>query len=812
MDKKLLCLKLSLLIFLPVFLSGIQAQTFTWGNVKFQGMGFVTGINAHPADHDFVVARTDVGGNYRWDPYNKSWIPLLDTFNAPGVSGDAMSYSDPSLLYSVTRGPLLLRSADRGDTWTQLGGFPDIHVNPNSGYFRWGGKRLVVDPNNDGAVLFYASEQDGLLMSGDYGETWQQIDKGQVPTGSRAGNIFVAIDMTSGNGNSNSQIIYAGVQGKGIYRTTDGGINWNILPGGPDSLTHRPVSGTVSTDGTLYVTYTDQESEWDHDGTDGRIYKYSGENLIDITPSDNNGRGFSGIDTAFDDPDKVIAIQWKPGYENGIHLSLNGGESWKPVRFSNLREPSWYPTYVPWTYTSHIMFDKADSDKVWQPNGFGVYVTGNIQSSNPEWVTRMDNLEEFVAGQVHVPPVTDGKAVFSLVMDKIAFAHDNVDKVPSKAVFGNQFGIGTGMDYCVSNPSVSVIVGSQMHRIAEERHLYTTDNGKSWRPIPFLPADFNNGNIAISATDENRWVWAPHNDASSVPNVQMHYTTDKGNSWQPSSGIPSIRNSATHTWAQSLFFASDRVNGDYFYYYLPNDGGAIYRSADGGESFSKVYSGLPQHYQCKLKTVPDKEGHLFFHTNKGNLLHSSDYGSSWSEVPGISSVGGIGFGKPLSSSEDPAIYIAGVIDDTEAIYLSTDYGNSWTNISQGRMPAGKVRDISGDLRSGGLVYFATGGRGVMYGRADISTSGSIPGSTGFSELKVFPNPANGSLLNIEFSKPIASGRIHVFDNSGKMVHMRNFNNKSTETLNTVALKPGIYILRVYENDSPAGTKRFLVIN
>jgi xyloglucan-specific exo-beta-1,4-glucanase len=214
MDKILIRLEILLLTFLPVTLSGIQAQTFTWGNVKFQGMGFVTGINAHPTDPDFVVARTDVGGNYRWDPYNKSWIPLLDTFNAPGVSGDAMSYSDPGLLYSVTNGPLLLRSADRGDTWTRLDGFPDIHVNPNSGYFRWGGKRLVVDPNNDGAVLYYASEQDGLLMSSNFGVTWQQIDKGQVPTGSRAGNIFVAIDRMSGNENSKLSFPTQSIQGK----------------------------------------------------------------------------------------------------------------------------------------------------------------------------------------------------------------------------------------------------------------------------------------------------------------------------------------------------------------------------------------------------------------------------------------------------------------------------------------------------------------------------------------------------------------------------------------------------------------------
>jgi xyloglucan-specific exo-beta-1,4-glucanase len=727
-------------LLLHLILFSSNAQTFSWENVKFQGMGFVTGITSHPADPDFVVARTDVGGNYRWDPVNERWIPLLDAYNAPGVSGDAMSESDPSLLYSVVSGPLLLRSEDRGDTWTIMDGFPNIHVNPNSGYFRWGGKRLVVDPNNDGAVLFYASESDGLWRSADFGASWEKTV--QVPAGTRGGNIFVAIDRTSGTEDQDSRIIYAGVQGKGVYMTTDGGINWQILPGGPDSLKLRPVSGTVSSTGILYVTYSNQESSRGHDGTDGRIYKFNGDRLVNITPANNNGRGFSGIDTAPGDPQRIIAIQWKPGHENGIHLSTDGGATWKPVRFSNLSHPAWYPGYVPWTFTSHIMFDRADPEKVWQANGFGVYVTHNIQAVNPLWSARMNNLEEFVAGQVHVPPVAGGKAVFSLVMDKIGFDHDRVDAVPARAVFGDQFGIGTGMDYCAVNPSVSVIVGSQQNNVSEERHLFTTDNGNRWNPIPTIPAGFNNGNIAISATDENRWVWAPHNDASSVPNVQMHYTTDKGKTWQPSSGIPSIRNSATHHWAQSLMLASDRVNGDYFYYYLPNDGGAIYRSNDGGKTFARVYAGLPQHYQCKLKSVPYKEGHLFFHTNKGRLYHSRNYGSSWSEMPGVSSVSGIGFGRPLRSHEDVAIYIAAVIDGVEAIYLSTDYGRTWADISQGRIPAGRVRDITGDLRTRGLVYCATGGRGVIYGKADLP-----PVSPGFTTYYVSPagNNSNSGL-------------------------------------------------------------------
>ncbi len=425
MKKNLSILSYLLLLLLVFSFSGkLFSQSFNWDNVSFQGMGFVTGINGHSTDPDYVVVRTDVGGNYRWDASRSRWIPLLDGFNAPGVSGDAMSLSDPNLLYTVATGGLFLKSTNRGDSWTRMEGFPTIHVNGNTHFYRWAGKRLVVDPNNNGSVLYYASEGNGLWRSPNYGANWQQVSTSQVPIGEVGGNIFVAIDKNSGGPDKNSEIIYVGVQKAGVYRSADGGQTWQLLPGGPDPSVYYPVSGAISSTGVLYVTYSTQASAW-ADGTEGRIYKTQDGQLVNITPSNNNKLGFNGIDVAADNPEKIIALQWKPGNTNGIHLSVDGGNSWKPIAFSNRSEPEWYPTYSPWTFTGQIMFDGQNSDKVWKVNGFGVYVTENVQANNPLWKAEMNNLEEFVAGQVHIPPVPDGKSVFSLVMDKIAFAHDN---------------------------------------------------------------------------------------------------------------------------------------------------------------------------------------------------------------------------------------------------------------------------------------------------------------------------------------------------------------------------------------------------
>ncbi|HEX8531997.1 MAG TPA: hypothetical protein VF646_18310, partial [Cytophagales bacterium] len=54
-----------------------QAQSYAWKNVNLQGMGFVTGLVAHPTTANLVYARTDVGGLFRWNAASNSWTPLI---------------------------------------------------------------------------------------------------------------------------------------------------------------------------------------------------------------------------------------------------------------------------------------------------------------------------------------------------------------------------------------------------------------------------------------------------------------------------------------------------------------------------------------------------------------------------------------------------------------------------------------------------------------------------------------------------------------------------------------------------------------
>ena len=54
------------------------AMPYDWNTVCIGGGGFVSGIVTSSTCEGLVYARTDVGGAYRWDGDNQSWIALTD--------------------------------------------------------------------------------------------------------------------------------------------------------------------------------------------------------------------------------------------------------------------------------------------------------------------------------------------------------------------------------------------------------------------------------------------------------------------------------------------------------------------------------------------------------------------------------------------------------------------------------------------------------------------------------------------------------------------------------------------------------------
>ncbi|MBE0343373.1 xyloglucanase, partial [Paenibacillus sp. 28ISP30-2] len=163
------------------------SDEYTWKSVVTGGGGgFVPGIIFNEKEKNLIYARTDIGGAYRWNPTDESWIPLTDSvgwedWNKNGVDALATDPVDPNRVYIATgtytnswdkQNGQIMRSTDRGNTWqtTKLpfkvgGNMPGRSM----------GERLTIDPNKNNILFFGARSGNGLWKSSDYGATWSKV-------------------------------------------------------------------------------------------------------------------------------------------------------------------------------------------------------------------------------------------------------------------------------------------------------------------------------------------------------------------------------------------------------------------------------------------------------------------------------------------------------------------------------------------------------------------------------------------------------------------------------------------------------------
>jgi photosystem II stability/assembly factor-like uncharacterized protein len=164
---------------------------------------------------------------------------------------------------------------------------------------------LVIDPTNP-QVVYAGTMENGVYKSTDGGINWVLASKG-IPDNNTVNTLV--IDPT------NPQVVYAGTMENGVYKSTDGGINWVLASKG---LPARTQILTLSMDSTnSNVIYT---------GTDSGILK-----TID------NGKNWTSISTAVPyvsalviDPKNPQAIYAGTWY-NGLLKSTDGGRNWISV-------------------------------------------------------------------------------------------------------------------------------------------------------------------------------------------------------------------------------------------------------------------------------------------------------------------------------------------------------------------------------------------------------------------------------------------------------------------------------------------------
>ena len=77
---------------------------------------------------------------------------------------------------------------------------------------------LLLDPQQAGVL--YVGHREGVSRSVDGGKTWETRNRGLTNINIRA----LAISALD------SQVLYAGTNGKGLFHTVDSGLSWKPVP------------------------------------------------------------------------------------------------------------------------------------------------------------------------------------------------------------------------------------------------------------------------------------------------------------------------------------------------------------------------------------------------------------------------------------------------------------------------------------------------------------------------------------------------------------------------------------------------------
>jgi hypothetical protein len=263
---------------------------------------------------------------------------------------------------------------------------------------------------------------------------------------------------------------------------------------------------------------------------------------------------------------------------------------------------------------------------------------------------------------------------------------------------------------------------------------YALSDGGTGNPLTSTPdyrqgsTSLRGGRIAVSATDPTVMAWLPiGNTARYSEDRGVTWKTAAGAPASQITGVYTNGNSL-ETCGQNL--ASDRVNGNF---YMATFGGTnhnIYRSTDGAKTWTQVSTvanggtynmRTPQLMAAPVSPECPAGGDLWLcddssynENTGGGLWRSVNGGTSFTKFSNIGRVMQIGFGKS-STGTGYAVYVHGESGGVRKIYRSDNYGGNWTALQT--LPGTiSILSLTGDRQNYGKVFYGTAGRGAYVGQ------------------------------------------------------------------------------------------------
>lgn len=652
-------------------------EGLSWRSIGPAEMGGrTTDIAAIPGDPLTVYFGTATGGAWKTADGGITWESIFESGGTNSVGALALAPSDANVLYlgsgegnprnSTSIGDGVYRSTDAGSSWTHVGLGDTERVS-----------RIRIHPQDPDVVyvgamghLWGPNEERGVFRSTDGGVSWERV----LYIDENTGVADLAMDP------SNPRVLYAamwdfrrrpwtfrsGGPGSGLYRSMDGGDSWERL-NDPDVAEGLPrgelgrmgIAVAESKPGVVYAIIESEE--------DGVLWMSEdrGDSWSVVSSSGQiGGRPFYYHDIRVDPSDENTLY----ALAGGLSKSIDGGRSWRRIA-SNM-------------HGDHhaLWIDPENPDRLINGNDGGFHASPDGGETWQFWNTVP--LAQFyqIAADMRSPYTVCGG-----LQDNDAWCGPSSTRNVTGPLLNYWHeiigpGDGTYVQFDPRNPDL----------------IFANTQGGS-----FFRVDLSTG--------EARSI-SPHP--------------------VPTGGLPAGVHEYRFNWNAPVYLSPNDPDVVYA------GGNVLFRSGNAGQTWEVISPDLSRadpdrlglsggltpdnttaEYHATIYTIsesPLESGVIWVGTDDGNVQLTRDGGGSWSELS--SRIPGLPDGAWVSRLE-ASKHARGTAyasfdrhredDMSPHVYMTDDYGESWTNLGEGLPTPGYVHVVREDPRVPGMLYVGT---------------------------------------------------------------------------------------------------------
>lgn len=741
--------------------------------------GRITDVAISPESDDVLYVGAAVGGVFKTTDRGQNWTPIFDDIGKPSIGDIAIAPSDAQRIYvgtgeangSATDGAYfgdgVYRSDDAGATWNHMGLDDSDHIG-----------RLVVDPTNPDRVfaaaagkLYGYNQERGIYRTTNGGANWEQV-------------LFVtdstsAIDVAINSQNPN--ILYAAMWERtrkpwqrdyggltsAIHRSMDGGTTWTELGAthglpAPSTNTGRiGIAVSQSNPATVYARFTTNEITNVFNG----LYRSddNGDNWTLVTLGD-----LQGIDASFGWYFGNLRIHPTDPDEvyvlgQGIARTTNGGTSWQDVNGMHVDH--------------HAMeYSLNNPNFILEGNDGGAYISENGGNSWSMFanlpITQFYNIEV---------DYTQPDRLYGGTQD-----NNTIRTLTAGSNNWNSIWGGDGFHVNVDpNDNNFIYVESQNGGLGR-----STNGGAS-----FMPAT-----DGISNGDRKNWntpvIISPFNSEKVYCGTNRLYISDHSAFWTVQS--PDLTDgqhpSGSLSYGTITAIAPSYNNLDVVY--TGSDDGNVYVTFDAGVTWTNISAGLPDRYITSIAISPSDDLTAYLTLSGFGLLDydphvfkTTDGGQNWVDIS--SNLPSIPANDIIINSDENILFVATDMN----VWYSQDDGTNW-DILGNNLPFNIMRDLKLHEPTNTL-FVGTFGRSMH--SYDISNIILGVSDTALSseKIKIYPNPAT-SQFTIDHILS-SEGTIVLIDISGrviKTVFKGDFGRNQKIAISTEGIQAGIYFVQL----------------